>query len=71
MRRVQYYCDSAMTLPPAPVTVHSYSFMLKMMKGPIEKSVHEQLDRVLKDAKPTAKEKVSVQKAAPAAKARL
>ena len=26
------------------------SFMLKMMKSPIEQSVHEQLDRVLKDA---------------------
>ena len=39
-------------------------FMLKMMKGPIERSVHEQLDKVLNDAvkpvpkpapKPTAK----------------
>ena len=31
-------------------------FMLKMMKGPIEQSVHEQLDKVLKDAvKPAAK----------------
>ena len=30
-------------------------FMLKMMKGPIEKSVHEQLDRVLTQAKPAAK----------------
>ncbi len=32
-------------------------FMLKMMKGPIEQSVHEQLDNVLKDAaaKPEAK----------------
>ena len=32
-------------------------FMLKMMKGPIEQSVHEQLDTVLKDAaaKPVAK----------------
>ncbi len=38
-------------------------FMLKMMKGPIEKSVHEQLDRVLKEAKPAVK--VSVPKAAP------
>lgn len=28
-------------------------FMLKMMKGPIEKSVHEQLDKVLKDAAAT------------------
>ena len=31
-------------------------FMLKMMKGPIERSVHEQLDKVLKEAaKPEAK----------------
>ena len=31
-------------------------FMLKMMKGPIEQSVHEQLDKVLTDAaKPEAK----------------
>ena len=31
-------------------------FMLKMMKGPIEQSVHEQLDKVLKDAaKPAPK----------------
>ena len=31
-------------------------FMLKMMKGPIERSVHEQLELVLKDAaKPAAK----------------
>ena len=32
-------------------------FMLKMMKGPIEQSVHEQLDKVLKDggAKPQSK----------------
>lgn len=31
-------------------------FMLKMMKGPIEQSVHEQLDKVLKDApKPVTK----------------
>ena len=29
-------------------------FMLKMMKGPIEKAVHEQLDRVL-DAEPPLK----------------
>ena len=28
----------------------SLGFMLKMMKGPIEKSVHEQLDTVLGDA---------------------
>ena len=28
----------------------SLGFMLKMMKGPIEKSVHEQLDNVLDDA---------------------
>ena len=32
-------------------------FMLKMMKGPIEKAVHEQLDRVLTDAKFAAKTK--------------
>ena len=31
-------------------------FMLKMMKGPIERSVHEQLDKVLQDAaKPAPK----------------
>jgi len=31
-------------------------FMLKMMKGPIERSVHEQLELILKDAaKPEAK----------------
>lgn len=29
-------------------------FLLKAMKGPIEKSVHEQLDKVLTDAKPAA-----------------
>jgi putative polyhydroxyalkanoate system protein len=37
----------------------SLGFMLKMMKGPIEKSVHEQLDKVLAGAnaasKPAAK----------------
>ena len=35
-------------------------FMLKMMKGPIERSVHEQLELVLKDAaKPAAKATVA------------
>jgi putative polyhydroxyalkanoate system protein len=37
----------------------SLGFMLKMMKGPIEQSVHEQLDKALKDgaakAEPVAK----------------
>lgn len=35
----------------------SLGFLLKMMKGPIEQSVHEQLDKVLKDggAKPQSK----------------
>lgn len=39
----------------------SLGFMLKMMKGPIEQSVHEQLDKALKgstakaEAKPVAK----------------
>ena len=42
-------------------------FMLKMMKGPIEKAVNEQLDRVLKDAKPVAKAKAAMPKPAPAA----
>jgi putative polyhydroxyalkanoate system protein len=30
-------------------------FMLKMMKAPIEKAVHEQLDAVLASSKPTTK----------------
>ncbi len=30
-------------------------FLLKAMKGPIERSCHEQLDQVLKSAKPAAK----------------
>ena len=35
-------------------------FMLKMMKGPIEQSVHEQLDKVLNDAaKPETKPAVA------------
>ena len=41
-------------------------FMLKMMKGPIEKSVHEQLDRVLKEAKPAVKAKPAAPTPAPA-----
>ncbi len=51
------------------------SFMLKMMKGPIEKSVHEQLDNVLKDAaaapapKAAAKTAVKTAKTVVAAKA--
>jgi putative polyhydroxyalkanoate system protein len=40
----------------------SLGFMLKMMKGPIERSVHEQLDKVLKAAPPKPQAK-------PAAKA--
>ena len=47
-------------------------FMLKMMKGPIEKSVHEQLDNVLKDAaapKATAKTAAKPAKIVVAAKA--
>jgi putative polyhydroxyalkanoate system protein len=44
-------------------------FMLKMMKGPIEQSVHEQLDKVLKDAaKPEAKPAPKATAKAPAAK---
>ena len=44
-------------------------FMLKMMKAPIEKAVHEQLDKVLKDAAPVASAKsapVAKKPAAPA-----
>ena len=33
-------------------------FLLKAMKGPIEKSVYEQLDKVLREAKPAAAETV-------------
>ncbi len=40
----------------------SLGFMLKMMKGPIENAVHEQLDRVLREAKPTAKAKAAAPK---------
>jgi putative polyhydroxyalkanoate system protein len=45
-------------------------FMLKMMKGPIEQSVHEQLDKVLDAAKPAAKPvaKTSTVAKAPVAK---
>ena len=32
-------------------------FLLKAMKGPIEKAVNEQLDKVLKEAKPAKAEK--------------
>ena len=35
----------------------SLGFMLKMMKGPIERSVHEQLDSVLKEGAAKAKPK--------------
>ena len=42
-------------------------FMLKMMKGPIEQSVNENLDKVLKHAKPTV-EKGSATKSATAKK---
>ena len=40
-------------------------FMLKMMKGPIEQSVHEQLDKVLKEAAKPAP-KLVAKSAAPA-----
>ena len=42
-------------------------FMLKMMKGPIEKAVHEQLDSVL-DAEPATKPAVKATKKAVAKK---
>jgi putative polyhydroxyalkanoate system protein len=32
-------------------------FLLKAMKGPIERAVHEQLDKVLTDAKPAMRKK--------------
>lgn len=35
-------------------------FLLKMMKGPIEQSVHEQLDRVLKEGSAKAETKTAV-----------
>ena len=49
-------------------------FLLKAMKGPIERSVHEQLDKVLASAKPAAAPKAvapkTPAKAAPAPTAR-
>jgi putative polyhydroxyalkanoate system protein len=41
-------------------------FLLKAMKGPIEKAVNENLDKVLKEAKPAKSDKS--EKAAPVAK---
>ena len=43
-------------------------FMLKMMKGPIEQSVHEQLDQALKDGGAPLKAKPVVKAAARSAK---
>lgn len=45
----------------------SLGFMLKMMRGPIEQAVHEQLDKVLTAPKPAKPEKTAA-KPAPAAK---
>ncbi|MBL8523671.1 MAG: polyhydroxyalkanoic acid system family protein [Betaproteobacteria bacterium] len=43
-------------------------FMLKMMKGPIEKAVHEQLDKVLAAAPAKAASKTPAKEAATTAK---
>lgn len=48
--------DSSMALE---VTL---GFLLKAMKGPIEKSVNEQLDLVLEDAKPVESKKPAAKK---------
>jgi hypothetical protein len=45
----------------------SLGFMLKMMRGPIEQAVHEQLDKVLVSPTPAKPEKAAA-KAAPSAK---
>jgi putative polyhydroxyalkanoate system protein len=41
----------------------SLGFLLKAMKGPIEKAVNEQLDKVLKEAKPAVVKKPEAKKA--------
>ncbi|MCA2999834.1 MAG: polyhydroxyalkanoic acid system family protein [Rhodocyclaceae bacterium] len=40
-------------------------FMLKMMKAPIEKAVHEQLEKVLKEAPVAAKKPAAAKKKSP------